>query len=142
MGNSAGWKHEARYTRCVGYLPERTHRALNKNARVKLHMDEAKSCILFSLVPRASESPRDQRALCRCWSYCILLLGYLFSSLQMVSGQQILEACMKNFFIILRLVVQIHALRENGFEDLKAWIHICLPSVIFIFISERETLLF
>ena len=109
---------------------------------VRLHMDEAKLCTLFSLVPRASVSSRDQRALCRCWSYCILILGYLFSSLQMVSGQQILEACMKNFVIILRLVVQIHALRENGFEDLKAWIHICLPSVIFIFISERETLLF
>ena len=54
MGNSAGWKHEARYTRCVGYLPERTHRALNKNARVKLHIDEAKPCILFSLVPHWS----------------------------------------------------------------------------------------
>ena len=80
---------------------------------VRLHMDEAKLCILFSLVPRASVSSRDQRALCRCWSYCILLLGYLFSSLQMVSGQQILEACMKNFVIVLRLVVHIHASRKN-----------------------------
>ena len=128
----------ARCTRCVGYIPERTHRALNKNARVKLHMHEAKLCILFSLVPRASVSSRDQRELCRCWSYCILLLGYLFSSLQMVSGQQILEACMKNFVIVLRLVVHIHALRENGFEDLKAWIHICLPSIfLFLFLRER-----
>jgi len=57
MGNSAGWKHEARCTRRVGYLPERTHQVLNKKARVKLHMDEAKLCILFSLVPRASVSP-------------------------------------------------------------------------------------
>ena len=105
-------------------------------------MDEAKLCTLFSLVPRASVSSRDQRALCRCWSYCILLLGYLFSSLQMVSGQQILEACMKNFVIVLRLVVHIQVLREIGFEDLKAWIHICLPSVIFIFISERERLFY
>ena len=49
---------------------------------------------------------------------------------------------MKNFVIILRLVVHIHVLREIGFEDLKAWILICLPSFIFIFIFERETLLF
>ena len=144
MGNLARWKHEARCTRYVGYLPKRTHRALNKNARVKLHMHEAKLCILFSLVPQVSVSPQDQKALCRCWSYCILLFGYLFSSLQMVSGQQILEACMKNFVIILRLAVHIQALRKNGFEDFKVWIPKML-TIIFLFLfffAERETLLF
>ena len=120
MGNLARWKHEARCTRYVGYLPKRTHRALNKNARVKLHMHEAKLCILFSLVSRASVSPWDQRELCRCWSYCILLFGYLFSSLQMVSGQQILEACMKNFVIVLRLAVHIHAFKEKWLWRFKS----------------------
>ena len=32
-------------TRCVGYLPERTHQAWNKNSRVKLHKHETKLCI-------------------------------------------------------------------------------------------------
>ena len=78
MGNSAGWKHEARYTRCVGYLPERTHRALNKNARVKLHMDEAKPCILFSLVPRASVSPwtKERYVGVGVIAYCSLVIYF------------------------------------------------------------------
>ena len=76
----------------------------------------------------------------------VLELLYLFSSLQMVSGQQILEICMKNFVIVLRLAVHIHALRKNGFEDLKAWLPKCLLSFfLFYFICffvERENLLF
>ena len=74
----------------------------------------------------------------------VLELLYLFSSLQMVSGQQILEACMKNFVIILRLAVHIQALRKNGFEDFKVWIPKML-TIIFLFLfffAERETLLF
>jgi len=62
----------------------------------------------------------------------------------MVSGQQILEACMKNFVIILRLAVHIQALRKNGFEDFKVWIPKML-TIIFLFLfffAERETLLF
>ena len=45
MGNLAGWRHEQVCTRCVGYLPERTHLAWNKDARVKLHIHEPKLCI-------------------------------------------------------------------------------------------------
>ena len=91
-------------------------------------------CLLMHLSPHGPKSVVS-----------VLELLYLFSSLQMVSGQQILEACMKNFVIVLRLVVHIHALRKNGFEDLKAWIPKCLPSFfyfILFFCWERETLLF
>ena len=45
MSNLAGWRHEQVCTRCVGYLPERTHLAWNKDARVKPHIHEAKLCI-------------------------------------------------------------------------------------------------
>ena len=45
MGNLAGWRHEQVCTRCVGYLPERTHLAWNKDARVKPRTHEAKLCI-------------------------------------------------------------------------------------------------
>ena len=31
--------------RCMGYLPGRTHQAMNKDARVKLYLHEAKLCI-------------------------------------------------------------------------------------------------
>ena len=31
--------------RCMGYLPGRTHQAMNKDARVKLYLHEAKPCI-------------------------------------------------------------------------------------------------
>jgi len=41
MGNLAGWSHKRGCMRCVGYIPERTHQILTKNARVKLHMHEA-----------------------------------------------------------------------------------------------------
>ena len=34
-----------RCTRCVGYLPGRTRQAMNKDARVKLYLHEAKLCI-------------------------------------------------------------------------------------------------
>jgi len=53
---------------------------------------------------------------------------------------------MKNFVIVLRLAIHIHALRKNGFEDLKAWIPKCLPPFFlffyFCFFVERKTLLF
>ena len=45
MGNLVGWRHEQVCTRCVGHLPERTHLAWNKDARVKPHIHEAKLCI-------------------------------------------------------------------------------------------------
>ena len=46
-GNLAGWKHERGCTRRVGYLPDRTHQAMNKNARVELYIHKAKLCICF-----------------------------------------------------------------------------------------------
>ena len=90
MGNLAGWRYEARMHELCGILTWRTCQAMNINARVKLHIYEAKLCNLFSLVPRASAFPWHQGALCWWWSYCTLLRGYLFSFLQKVSGQQIL----------------------------------------------------
>ena len=50
----------------------------------------------------------------------------------MVSGQQIPEACIKNFVIVLRLAVHIPALRGIGFEDLKSRIPKCLSSFYFV----------
>jgi hypothetical protein len=44
MGNLAGWKH-CKDARSVGYLPDRSSHAMNKNARVKLHRYGAKLCI-------------------------------------------------------------------------------------------------
>jgi len=63
----------------------------------------------------------------------------------MVSGQQIPEACIKNFVIVLRLVVHIPALRGIGFEDLKSRIPKCLSSFYFVniyFIFSTEIHLF
>ena len=34
--------------RCVGYLPGRTRQAMNKDARVKLYLHEAKLCICLA----------------------------------------------------------------------------------------------
>ena len=89
---------------------------MNDNAIAKLH--EAKLCILFCLVPRASvlHGTRECRISVSLlhdapWSFC-------FYSLQKFSGQQILVVCLKNFEWIfsfaLRLVVHIHACGKSN----------------------------
>ena len=130
-----------KYARVVWntYLEELTK--LLKNARVKLHKHKAKLLHLFSLVPRAYVSPWDQRALCRCWSYCILLFGYLFSSLQMVSGQQTLEACMKNDVIVLRFVAHIQCLKGNWLSRFKSMDSKMLAIIFRLFFWERDSFL-
>ena len=74
---------------------------MNDKAIAKL--GEAKFCILFYLVPRASVPHGTEE---HCMSVGLLHAApWLFSlySLQKVSRQQILEACLKNFEGILSL---------------------------------------
>ena len=72
---------------------------MNNNAIAKF--GEAKFCILFCLVPRASVLHGTKE---RCMSVGLLhVTPWWFYSLQKVSGQQIREACLKNFKRILSL---------------------------------------
>ena len=107
---------------------------MNDNAIAKLH--EAKLCILFCLVLRASilHGTRECRISVSLlhdapWSFC-------FYSLQKFSGQQILVVCLKNFEWIfsfaLRLVVHIHAYGKSDSKVQKTWIPECLPLFYFI----------
>ena len=67
------------------------------NANVIAKLGEAKFCILFILVPHAFVLHGTKE---RCMSVGLLHVApWLFSfySLQKVSGQQILEASLKNF---------------------------------------------
>ena len=76
------------------YLTENSL-SMNDNAIAKLH--EAKLCTLFCLVPRA---PVLHGTKGRCMCVGLLHVArrlFSFYSLQKVSGQQILEACLKNF---------------------------------------------
>ena len=106
---------------------------MNDNATAKLH--EAKLCILFCLVPRASvlHGTRECRMSVSLlhdapWSFC-------FYSLQKVSGQQILEVCFEWILsFALRLVVHIHAYGKSDLKVQKGWIPECLPSFYFIII--------
>ena len=74
---------------------------------------------------------------------CTLLLVF-FSFLQKVSGQQILERCIKN--IVFAFLVHIHTLTEIQIQKIYlAWIPDCLPSSSFIiiyifFLFKREIL--
>ena len=76
------------------YLPENSL-SMNDNAITKLH--EAKLCTLFCLVPRAPVL-HGTKGRCMC-VWLLHIARRLFSSyfVQKVSGQQILEACLKNF---------------------------------------------
>ena len=77
---------------------------------------------------------------------CCTLLLYFFYSLQKVSGQQILEACLKEFWtdfiFTLRLVVHIHALRKIRFGGSKAMDPILFTIISFLFFQEREIYFF
>ena len=68
---------------------------------------------------------------------CTLLLVLLFFSfLQKVSGQQILERCMKDF--VLGFVAHIHALAKIQVQKIYlAWIPKCLPSFYYFFLREK-----
>ena len=100
MGNLAGWKHDMRMNELWDYLPEDSP-CMNDNAITKL--GEAKLCSLLCLVPRASILHGTKE---HCTSVVLSHVArrlFSFYSLQMVSGQQILEACLKNFEGILSL---------------------------------------
>ena len=74
---------------------------MNANAIVKL--GEAKFCTLFCLVPRAPVLHGTEE---HCMSVGLLHAtpwSFSFYFLQMVSRQQILEACLRNFEGILSL---------------------------------------
>ena len=87
-----------RCTSCVGYLPEIARQAWNKNARVKLHIHETKLCICSAWFLVHLSSCRTKEC---CVGVGIMYAGPcsfpFFSFLQKVSGQQILEICIKDF---------------------------------------------
>ena len=76
------------------YLPENSL-SMNDNAIAKLH--EAKLCTLFDLVPRAPVLHGTRECCMSIWLLHATPWSFSFYSLQKVSGQQILEVCLKNF---------------------------------------------
>ena len=72
--------------RCMGYLPGRTHQAMNKDARVKLYLHEAKPCICSAwfLVHLPSHWTKE-----RCVEVGVMYAAPsdFFLFLQKVSGQ-------------------------------------------------------
>ena len=95
---------------------------MNDNARAKL--GEAKLCSLLCLVPRAPVLHGTRECCMSIWLLHATPWSFSFYSLQKVSRQQILEACLRifwtHFIIALRLVVHIHALRKIIFERFKS----------------------
>ena len=100
MGNLAGWNHDTRMHELWDYLPENSP-SMNANAIAKL--GEAKFCILFCLVPHASVLHGTKECSMSVGLSHVARRLFSFYSLQKVSGQQILEACLKNFEGILFL---------------------------------------
>ena len=120
-----------------GVLTWKTHQAMNKDARVKLYLHEAKLCICSAwfLVHLPSHWTKEH-----CVEVGVMYAApsVFFSFLQKVSGQQILERCMKDF--VFGFVAHIHALTEIQIQKIYlAWIPNCLPSSSFmIFFQERD----
>ena len=124
-------------TSCVEYLPGRTFQAMNKNAKVKRHIHEAKLCICSAwfLVHLSS---------CRTREHCVgvgimyvLVPSPCFSFLQKVVDNKYSRYAQTLF----GFVVHIHALRKVQIQKIHiAWIPKCLPSFYFIviFFLSRE----
>src|SRR6185312_14330796 len=93
-------------TRCVGYLLGGTCQAMNKNARVK-HKAKLCTCSSWFLVHLPSLWTKER---CVEAGFMYAAPCFLFSSLQKVSGQQILEGCIRIWkgIFFLRFVVHIH----------------------------------
>ena len=98
--------------RCVGYLPERTRQAWNKNSRVKLHKHETKLCIcsawfLMHLSPHGTKE--------RCVGDGVIIhcsLDVYFLPCRMLVDNKYSRNVLKNFemiffFFFLRFVVHI-----------------------------------
>ena len=94
MGNLAGWKHDMTMHELWDYLPENSL-SMKDNAIAKLH--EEKLCTLFCLFPRASILHGTKECSMSIWLLHATRRLFSSYSLQKVSGQQILEACLKNF---------------------------------------------
>ena len=121
-------------TSCVEYLPGRTCQATNKNAKVQCHIHEAKLCIHSAWFFVHLSSCRTKE---HCVGVGIMYAGPcsfpFFSFLQKVSGQQILEICIKDYVWI--------CCSHPCFKESSNSRFICLPSFYFfiIFFSfERE----
>ena len=139
MDNLAGWKHDMRMHELWDYLPENSP-SMNDKTIAKL--DEAKFCILFCLVPRASVLHGTKE---RCMSVGLLHVApWLFSfySLQKVSGQQILEACLrslKGFHLCLEISCSHPCFKENQIWRFKSHgSQIVLPLFYFIIFSRER----
>ena len=133
-------------TSCVEYLPGRTCRVMNKNAKVKRYIHEAKLCIHSAWFFVHLSSCRTKE---HCVGVGIMYAGPcsfpFFLFLQKVSGQQILEICVKDFAWIC---CSHSCFRKVQIQKIHiAWIPKCLPSFYFIiflreFYFEKIFLLF
>ena len=109
------------------YLPGRTCQAMNKNAKVKHHIHETKLYIRSAWFLVHLSSCRTKE---RCVGVGIMYAGPcyfpFFSFLQKVSGQQILEICIKDYVWI--------CCSHLCFKESSNSRFICLPSFYFIII--------
>ena len=124
-------------TRCVGYLPRRTRQAMNKDARVKFYLHEAKFCICSAwfFVHLPSHWTKEH-----CVEVGVMYAAPsdFFLFLQKVSGQWILARCIKDFIFVF--VAHIHALTKLQVQKIYlSWIPKCLPSFYYYFFK-REIL--
>jgi hypothetical protein len=103
------WNEDARG---MSYLPDRTRQALNKNARVKLDMHEAKPCIcsVWFLAYLSSHGTKE-----RCMRVGVIvrcsLVVFLFpaNGYWTTNTRGVFKEFWKEFIIALRLVIHIHA---------------------------------
>ena len=117
---------------------------MNENAIAKL--GEAKFCILFCLVPRASVPHGTEE---HCMSVGLLHAtpwSFSFYFLQMVSRQQILEACLRIFLNAFHICLEISCshpcLRKINLKGSKAMDPRLLAIILFHHFFSREIYIF
>ena len=117
---------------------------MNDNAIAKLR--EAKLCTLFCLVPRAPVLYRTRECCMSIWLLHATHWSFSFCSLQKLSRQQILEACLKKFLNGFHPCLEISCshpcFKENSdLEVQKPWIPDCFATILFHnFFQERDIL--
>ena len=114
--------------------------SMNNNAIDKLH--EAKLCTLFCLVPRAPVLHGGTECCMSIWLLHATPQSFPFYSMQKVSGQQILEACLrclKGFHLCLEISCSHPYFKENQNWRFKSHgSQIVLPLFYFIIFSRER----
>ena len=114
--------------------------SMNNNAIDKLY--EAKLCTLFCLVPRAPVLHGGRECCMNIWLLHATPQSFPFYSLQKVSGQQILEACLrslKGFHLCLEISCSHPCFKENQIWRFKSHgSQIVLPLFYFIIFSRER----